>query len=114
MSTLTGILIMFQSALRPKTIKIAPEVENLGLEACVEEIKSKLALIERLEFACESFAALPDKSVTPLTVSLFASSFVDVDDKFVPEFSHKSLESSGFRSSLCRPIYQSEAFTIWY
>ena len=85
---------MFQSALRSKSVNIASEVANLSLEACVEEIKSKLALIERLEFACESFAALPDNAVTPLTVSLFASSFVDVDDKFVPEFSHKSLESS--------------------
>lgn len=83
---------MFQSALRPKTIKIAPEVENLGLEACVEEIKSKLALIERLEFACESFAALPDNAVTPLTVSLFASSFVDVDDN-VSDFKNSFIKA---------------------
>ena len=81
---------MFHSVLKTQQ----ETVPALSLEACTEEIKSKLALVERLELACESFAALPDKAVTPLTVSLFASSFVDVDPKFIPESSHKSLESS--------------------
>ena len=81
---------MFYSVLKTQQ----KTVPALSLEACTEEIKSKLALVERLELACESFAALPDKAVTPLTVSLFASSFIDVDPKFIPESSHKSLESS--------------------
>lgn len=85
---------MFQSVLKPKEAQLSNQVLTSSLEKCFEEVQVKLALVERLAIAREAFASIPDKEVTSLTVSLFASSFIDVDPKFIPESSHKSLESS--------------------
>lgn len=85
---------MFQSVLKPKEAQLSNQVLTSSLEKCFEEVQVKLALVERLAIAREAFASIPDKEVTSLTVSMFASAFSDVDQQFIPEVSQKSLESS--------------------
>ena len=85
---------MFQSVLKPKEAQLSNQVLTSSLEKCFEEVQVKLALVERSAIAREAFASIPDKEVTSLTVSMFASAFSDVDQQFIPEVSQKSLESS--------------------
>jgi hypothetical protein len=85
---------MFQSVLKPKEAQLSNQVLTSSLEKCFEEVQVKLALVERLAIAREAFASIPDKEVTSLTVSMFASVFADVEQQFIPEVSQKSLESS--------------------
>lgn len=85
---------MFQSALRPKNVSLSTEDLTVALESCIQEVQTKTALLERLAFAREAFLAIPSDDVSSLTVSMFASTFYDVEQQFIPETSNKSLESS--------------------
>ena len=85
---------MFHNALFAKPQEPTLDQLAIGLEKSFAELDSATTTLDRLCLAREAFVQIPAEYINSKTISLFASSFADVEQQFIPEVSQKSLESS--------------------